>query len=556
MDFDENSSGGFAVVVFLLNLIVSLDWWWWWWCIGSSSSSSSHSHRRSSPRSKSPLQQQWWWAPPPPPPPYTPAPAAVQSFFFFFSLPCFLEPSSSDDSSCRRRRRSSSSSRSLEYLGDGEAIAVVGVVESEWWDNQVCSIHHSSFSSFVCICFLCLLGRFCSLRQMQETPTCVLWTKNPPLSFVFFLLTWDDHGWWVAEILQEETECVKNLDETSSPELFHSPQELISIRLIFIAIIIAAAASASINSKAALSLYLSLPVQSFWVGYYHPHEEEWRHFSLIFSGFHCHDWLLLPLLLFGKIITRVTRCPPNLPAFFFMIWCNSFQSCCWELFYCEDQISELQKNYHWLVLRQQQFKRKCRGAWKFGAYFFFSFATIHLQLPFSQDIHAGEALVLVARIGEEVEWEIEIDLSRVRIKERKNPAQIMHLWLMFSVCPDRNWLIFSSIFLPPFWLSAQDVEAEHPAKKISTRKNSQFMLDTKWNIISYGRRNSGLADTNGIWSSSASDRIKRNQTATACNGNWRWVSHNMWASELGQRERESHWDLHFSVTRSEMYPSL
>jgi hypothetical protein len=122
----------------------------------------------------------------------------------------------------------------------------------------------------------------------------------------------------VAEILQEETECVKNLDETSSPELFHSPQELISIRLIFIAIIIAAAASASINSKAALSLYLSLPVQSFWVGY-HPHEEEWRHFSLIFSGFHCHDWLLLPLLLFGNIITRVTRCPPNLPAFFFMI---------------------------------------------------------------------------------------------------------------------------------------------------------------------------------------------------------------------------------------------
>jgi hypothetical protein len=61
-------------------------------------------------------------------------------------------------------------------------------------------------------------------------------------------------------------------------------------------------------------------VQSFWVGC-HPHEEEWRHFSLIFSGFHCHDWLLLllPLLLFGKIITRVTRCPSNLPAFFFMI---------------------------------------------------------------------------------------------------------------------------------------------------------------------------------------------------------------------------------------------
>jgi hypothetical protein len=48
-------------------------------------------------------------------------------------------------------------------------------------------------------------------------------------------------------------------------------------------------------------LSLSLPVQSFWVGC-HPHEEEWRHFSLIFSGFHCHDWLLLMLLLlFGKI---------------------------------------------------------------------------------------------------------------------------------------------------------------------------------------------------------------------------------------------------------------
>jgi hypothetical protein len=52
----------------------------------------------------------------------------------------------------------------------------------------------------------------------------------------------------VAEILQDETECVKNLDEASSPELFHSPQELISIRLIVIAIIIAAAASASMNS--------------------------------------------------------------------------------------------------------------------------------------------------------------------------------------------------------------------------------------------------------------------------------------------------------------------
>jgi hypothetical protein len=58
----------------------------------------------------------------------------------------------------------------------------------------------------------------------------------------------------VAEILQEKTECVRNLDEASSPELFHSPQELLSIRLIVIAIIIAAAASASINSKAALSL--------------------------------------------------------------------------------------------------------------------------------------------------------------------------------------------------------------------------------------------------------------------------------------------------------------
>jgi hypothetical protein len=56
-----------------------------------------------------------------------------------------------------------------------------------------------------------------------------------------------------------------------------------------------------------------------------------------------------------------------------------------------------------LVPRQQQFKRKCRGAWNFGAYLFFSFATIHSQLPFSQDIHAREALVLVARIGEEVE---------------------------------------------------------------------------------------------------------------------------------------------------------
>jgi hypothetical protein len=50
----------------------------------------------------------------------------------------------------------------------------------------------------------------------------------------------------VAEILQEETECVKNLDEASSPELFHSPQELIiSIRLIIIAIIIAAAAASA-----------------------------------------------------------------------------------------------------------------------------------------------------------------------------------------------------------------------------------------------------------------------------------------------------------------------
>jgi hypothetical protein len=56
-----------------------------------------------------------------------------------------------------------------------------------------------------------------------------------------------------------------------------------------------------------------------------------------------------------------------------------------------------------LILRQQQFKRKCRGAWNFGAYFFFSFATIHLQLLFSQDIHAEEALVVVARIGDEVE---------------------------------------------------------------------------------------------------------------------------------------------------------
>lgn len=195
MDFDENSSGGFAVVVFLLNLIVSLDWWWWWWwwCIGSSSS---HSHRRSSPRSKSPLQQQWWWAPPPSPPPYTPAPAAVQSFFFFFFffLPCFLEASSSDDSSCRRRRRSSSS-RSLEYLGDGEAIAVVGLVESEWWDNQVCSIHHSSFSFFVCICILCLLGRICSFQQMQETPTCVLWAKNPPLSSSYLREMMTGGGW-------------------------------------------------------------------------------------------------------------------------------------------------------------------------------------------------------------------------------------------------------------------------------------------------------------------------------------------------------------------------
>jgi hypothetical protein len=59
----------------------------------------------------------------------------------------------------------------------------------------------------------------------------------------------------VAKTLQDETECVKNLDEASSPELFHSPQRLISIRHIVIAIIIAAAASASINSsKAALSL--------------------------------------------------------------------------------------------------------------------------------------------------------------------------------------------------------------------------------------------------------------------------------------------------------------
>jgi hypothetical protein len=56
-----------------------------------------------------------------------------------------------------------------------------------------------------------------------------------------------------------------------------------------------------------------------------------------------------------------------------------------------------------LVLRRQQFKRKCGGAWNFGAYFFFRFATVHLQLLFSQDIHAGEALVVVARIGEEVE---------------------------------------------------------------------------------------------------------------------------------------------------------
>jgi hypothetical protein len=78
------------------------------------------------------------------------------------------------------------------------------------------------------------------------------------------------------------------------------------------------------------------------------------------------------------------------------------------------------------------------GAWDLGAHFFFSFATIHLQLPFSQDTHAGEKLVLVARIGEEVEREIETDLSRVRIKERKKPAQIMHLWAMFSVCPERN----------------------------------------------------------------------------------------------------------------------
>lgn len=159
-------------------------------------------------------------------------------------------------------------------------------------------------------------------------------------SFVFFLLTWDDDGWWVAEILQEKTECVRNLDEASSPELFHSPQELLSIRLIVIAIIIAAAASASINSKAALSLSPCAKLLG-WLS------SSWRRVETLFSHFF---WVSLSWLAAANaaaFIWEDHRWQDALPICqLFSLWfnrCNRFQSCRWELFFCEDQISELQK---------------------------------------------------------------------------------------------------------------------------------------------------------------------------------------------------------------------